>query len=97
MGVERYLSPVSGKIATMIFPLFSGRFASCEAAQTAAPDEIPTSKPSCLASVLPVANASSYKPRADALNLMRSGLFSRQDRRAGRLNGDDLNIRVLIL
>ena len=28
MGVERYLSPVSGKIATMIFPLFPGRFAN---------------------------------------------------------------------
>lgn len=28
ISVERYLSPVSGKSATIIFPLFSGRFAS---------------------------------------------------------------------
>ena len=32
IGVERYLSPVSGRSATIILPLFSGRFASCVAA-----------------------------------------------------------------
>ncbi len=34
------------------------------------------------------------KSRADALDLMRSRLFSRQNGRAGRLNGDDLNVRI---
>lgn len=28
IGVDKYLSPVSGSSATMTFPLFSGRFAS---------------------------------------------------------------------
>ena len=32
----------------MFLPLFSGRLASCVAAYTAAPDEMPTSKPSFL-------------------------------------------------
>ena len=32
MGVERYLSPESGSSATIVFPLFSGRFAICAAA-----------------------------------------------------------------
>ena len=31
-GVERYLSPESGSKATIVFPLFSGRFASSAAA-----------------------------------------------------------------
>ena len=44
MAVERYLSPPSGKTATISLPLFSGRFASSVAAHTAAPDDIPIKK-----------------------------------------------------
>ncbi|CPU65981.1 Uncharacterised protein [Mycobacteroides abscessus] len=36
-------------IVTMSLPAFSGRAASCSAAAIAAPDEIPTSRPSSLA------------------------------------------------
>ena len=46
IGVERYLSPVSGNNATMTFPAFSGLAASRAAACAAAPDEMPTSSPS---------------------------------------------------
>ncbi len=35
-----------GQQTTMFLPAFSGRFASCRAAQTAAPEEMPTSTPS---------------------------------------------------
>jgi len=58
--VDRYLSPVSGKITTMSFPLFSffrltrsaGR--ACRAAQVAAPEEIPQKSPSSIASLFSV-------------------------------------------
>ena len=50
IGVERYRSPVSGRSATMTLPAFSGRFASCAAAKTAAPEEMPTKTPSLRAS-----------------------------------------------
>ena len=43
IGVDKYLSPVSGKRATIVLPLFSARLANSVAAHTAAPDEIPTS------------------------------------------------------
>lgn len=60
IGVERYRSPVSGRSATMTLPAFSGRLASCAAAKTAAPEEMPTKTPSLRASARPVANASSF-------------------------------------
>lgn len=44
--VDKYLSPVSGNKATIVFPAFSGRCANCVAAYTAAPEDIPTSNPS---------------------------------------------------
>ena len=59
-AVERYLSPESGRSATIVFPLFSGLLARMSAAFNAAPDEIPTSIPSLLANVLPSSNASSF-------------------------------------
>ena len=46
IGLERYLSPVSGRSATMHFPAFSGRFASSVAACSAAPELIPARMPS---------------------------------------------------
>jgi len=49
--VDRYLSPESGKIATITFPLFSFRFASSVAANIAAPEEIPARIPSSFASL----------------------------------------------
>ena len=59
-GVDKYLSPVSGRITTIFLPAFSGRFASSIAAQVAAPEEIPTRTPSFLPMSLPMANASSF-------------------------------------
>ena len=44
----------------MVLPLFSGRLASWIPAQTAAPEEIPTSTPSLWPTSLPVAKASSF-------------------------------------
>ena len=55
MGLDRYLSPVSGRSATMHFPAFSGRFASSSAACSAAPEDIPARIPSREASSLPAA------------------------------------------
>ena len=52
--VDRYRSPVSGRMTTMFLPANSGRAATCDAAQTAAPDVIPASTPSCAASSRPV-------------------------------------------
>jgi len=52
--VERYLSPVSGKITTMNFPLFSFFYPTCRAAQAAAPEEIPQKSPSSIASLFAV-------------------------------------------
>ena len=46
--VDKYLSPVSGSSTTITFPLFSGLFAICVAAKTAAPEDIPTKSPSVL-------------------------------------------------
>jgi hypothetical protein len=40
--VERYRSPLSGKITTIFFPWFSARRPSLKAAAAAAPEEIPT-------------------------------------------------------
>ena len=37
-GVERYLSPNDGMMTTISFPAFSERFATCNAAQVAAPE-----------------------------------------------------------
>ena len=59
-AVERYLSPESGRSATIVFPAFSGRAASICAALSAAPEEIPTSIPSLFAKLLPSTNASSF-------------------------------------
>ena len=59
-GVERYLSPESGRITTMFLPLFSSLEASILAAFNAAPDEIPTRTPSLAAKALPSSNASSF-------------------------------------
>ncbi len=52
--VDRYRSPVSGRMTTMFLPANSGRAATCDAAQTAAPDVMPASTPSCAASSRPV-------------------------------------------
>src|SRR5208283_4551998 len=49
-GVLRYRSPKSGSTTTTSLPAFSGRRATCRAATTAAPDEMPTRSPSSLAS-----------------------------------------------
>ena len=57
--VDKYLSPVSGNSATIVFPSFSGSRASCRAAYTAAPEEMPTNKPSFCASSRDVRMASS--------------------------------------
>ena len=48
IGVERYLSPPSGRMTTMFLPLFSGLDATTVAAWSAAPDEIPIRMPSVL-------------------------------------------------
>lgn len=61
--VERYLSPVSGSNATIVFPSFSGSLASSTAAYTAAPEDIPTSNPSFSASSRLVRIASSFVTR----------------------------------
>lgn len=52
--LERYLSPLSGKITTRFFPAFSARFATLIAAQSAAPEEIPIEIPSVFAESLAV-------------------------------------------
>jgi hypothetical protein len=44
---------------TTVLPSFSGRAAICAAAQSAAPDEMPASRPSVFASSRAAANASS--------------------------------------
>ena len=48
--LERYLSPLSGKITTRFFPAFSALFATL----IAAPDEIPTEIPPVFAESLAV-------------------------------------------
>ena len=58
--VERYRSPVSGRRTTILLPKFSGCNASCFAAAAAAPEEMPTSKPSVFAISFAVSNASSF-------------------------------------
>jgi len=45
-AVERYRSPNDGTMTTISLPEFSGRAASCRAAQIAAPEDMPTSRPS---------------------------------------------------
>lgn len=52
-AVDKYLSPLSGRRATIVLPLFSGRFASSTAAKSAAPALIPTSTPSLFPMSLP--------------------------------------------
>lgn len=52
-------SPVSCNNATIFLFLNSGRCANCRAAYTAAPEEIPASKPSVAASSRPARMASS--------------------------------------
>lgn len=52
-AVDKYLSPLSGRRATIVLPLFSGRFASSTAAKRAAPALIPTSTPSLFPMSLP--------------------------------------------
>ena len=58
-AVLRYLSPVSGRMTTISLPLFSGRFAISKAAYAAAPEDMPTSKPSFNTNCLAVCMASS--------------------------------------
>ncbi len=60
IGVERYLSPVSGRRTTITLPLFSGLAASSLAAQIAAPEDIPTRSPASRAMLRPVSKASSF-------------------------------------
>ena len=45
----------------MVFPLFSGRFATSIAPYNAAPDEIPTKMPSDFAISFPNSKAASFK------------------------------------
>ncbi|VEU38254.1 unnamed protein product [Pseudo-nitzschia multistriata] len=58
-AVERYRSPKDGMMATMRFPLFSGRLATCVAAKTEAPLEIPQKIPSWVAMLRAISMASS--------------------------------------
>lgn len=60
IGVDKYLSPVSGRRTTIVFPSFSGRLASSMAAHAAAPEEIPTSMPSLRPISFPVLKESSF-------------------------------------
>jgi hypothetical protein len=46
ISVEIYLSPVSGKITTIVLPSFSGRCETWIAAHKAAPELIPANIPS---------------------------------------------------
>ena len=48
-------------ITTISLPAFSGRLATCSAAQAAAPDEMPTSRPSSVARLRAMSNASSLR------------------------------------
>src|SRR4030042_5490422 len=48
-SVLKYLSPVSGNIATITLPLFSGLLAISMAPKTLAPPDIPVNMPSSLA------------------------------------------------
>ena len=57
-SIERYLSPLSGKIAIILLPLFSSLLANCKAAQVAAPEEIPGKIPSFWARATKVLRAS---------------------------------------
>lgn len=57
--VEIYLSPKLGNMTAISFPAFSGLFAMQMAAAAAAPEEIPTSKPSSNANLLAISTASS--------------------------------------
>src|SRR5690625_423733 len=47
--VDRYRSPKDGMMTTIGLPSFSLRAASCKAASSAAPEEMPTSRPSSVA------------------------------------------------
>mmetsp|Transcript_36416 Transcript_36416/g.96037 ORF Transcript_36416/g.96037 Transcript_36416/m.96037 type:complete len:335 (+) Transcript_36416:495-1499(+) len=61
-------------IQTIVLPLFSGRAASCFAAHTDAPDEIPHMSPSVVASSLAVAIASSSETCMTSSNMEISAL-----------------------
>jgi hypothetical protein len=52
-------APYDGMMTSTSLPLFSGRAATTAAAATAAPDEMPASRPSCVASWRALAIASS--------------------------------------
>ena len=58
--MDKYLSPVSGKSTTTFLPAFSSRSAIVRAAHMAAPEDIPTSTPSDLATSLADSKASSF-------------------------------------
>ncbi len=62
-GEKRLVHPNDGMITTISLPAFSGRLATCSADQTAAPDEMPTSRPSSLAMRRAMSNASSFLTR----------------------------------
>lgn len=55
---DKYRSPKLGRITAINFPAFSGLLATSTAAAVAAPEEIPTSKPSFRASCLAISTAS---------------------------------------
>ena len=55
--MDRYRSPESGRMTTMVFPAFSGSFPRVRAAYRAAPEEMPASTPSSRASSLAVSSA----------------------------------------
>mmetsp|Transcript_8454 Transcript_8454/g.24168 ORF Transcript_8454/g.24168 Transcript_8454/m.24168 type:complete len:228 (-) Transcript_8454:338-1021(-) len=58
-AVDKYLSPKLGMTTTMSLPSYSGSFPRSTAACTAAPEEIPVSRPSSLASLAAMAIAAS--------------------------------------
>jgi len=57
-GVDKYLSPESGRSTTIFFPAFSGLLARITAAFKAAPEDIPAKIPSLCAKALPSLKAS---------------------------------------
>ena len=100
-------------ITTIRLPFDSGRAATWSAAHSAAPQEMPASRPARRAQVQAVWIASSSdtaitsasssrlstsgtKPGADALDPVRAGTRAGEDRRAGRLDRDDLKLGVAL-
>ena len=72
--VDRYRSPVSHITVTMSLSLFSGRPATCSAAQTLAPDDMPTRSPSWRAMRRHMAKASSSLTRKNSSTYDRSSV-----------------------